>query len=71
MQEILALLLWIRYHIKMKIHIKHKRDEIIWALSQQDYTFADIGEMFKLNASTVFRIIKEKPKDWKPKWIKQ
>jgi hypothetical protein len=54
----------------MKMHLKEKRDELIWALSLQDYTLADIGTVFKLNRSTIFRIIEEKPKNWKPKWVK-
>ena len=55
----------------MEIHLQEKRDEIIWALSLQDYTLAQIGRMFKLNRSTVLRIIEAKPKDWQPKWIKR
>lgn len=54
----------------MEIHIKDKRDEIIWALSLQDYTPAQIGRMFNINRSTVLRILDAKPKDWKPKWVK-
>lgn len=53
------------------MHIRDKRDELIWALSLQHYTFAEIGEIFKLNSSTILRVVKAKPKDWKPKWIKQ
>lgn len=55
----------------MKQHIKEKRDELIWALSLQDYSHSEIGSIFGLNRSTVLRIIEAKPKDWTPKWIKR
>jgi len=55
----------------IKKHIKEKRDELIWALSQQDYSRSEIGSIFGLNGSTVSRIIDEKPKDWETKWIKK
>jgi DNA-directed RNA polymerase specialized sigma24 family protein len=55
----------------MKIHLHNKRDEIIWALSLQDYSYGEIGEMFKLNPSTIMRIIKQRPANWKTKWIKK
>jgi hypothetical protein len=54
----------------MENHVREKRDELIWALSLQDYTQAQIGRIFGLNRSTVLRIIEAKPKDWKPKWVK-
>jgi len=54
----------------MEEHIKEKRDEIVWALSLQKYTHKQIASMFNLNRSTVYRIIKDKPKNYKPKWIK-
>lgn len=54
----------------MEIHIQDKRDELIWALNSQDYTDAQISRMFNINRSTVARIIKKKPKDWKVKWVK-
>ena len=55
----------------MKKHIKDKRDELIWALSLQDYTLSEIGTIFGINRSTVLRILENKPKDWQPKWIKK
>jgi hypothetical protein len=54
----------------MENHVREKRDELIWALSIQDYTHAQIGRIFNLNRSTILRILADKPKDWKPKWIK-
>lgn len=55
----------------MKKHIQDKRDELIWALSLQEYTYAEIGTIFKLNRSTILRIINSKPKDWQVKWVKK
>jgi len=66
-----ALNMCITYNISMKKHIQDKRDELIWALSLQQYTHAEIGTMFKLNRSTVLRIIEAKPKDWVVKWVKR
>jgi hypothetical protein len=54
----------------MKEHLREKRNELIWALSLQDYSFADIGSIFGIDRSTVLRIIKTKPRDWKVKWVK-
>lgn len=54
----------------MKAHIQEKRDELIWALNIQDYSFGEIGEVFKLNPSTIMRVVNRKPSDWKPKWTK-
>jgi DNA invertase Pin-like site-specific DNA recombinase len=51
-------------------HIKEKRDEIIWSLSLQNYTFAQIARMFNLDRSTVMRIIEKKPVNWNNKWKK-
>jgi len=51
----------------METHVKEKRAELIWALSIQDYTFAQIGRIFNINRSTVLRIIKEMPKGWQLK----
>jgi len=56
---------------KLEAFLKEKREEIIWALSIQDYTDAQIARMFKLNRSTVLRILRNKPKDYQPKWIKR
>jgi len=51
-------------------HIQDKRNELIWALNNQDYTDSQVGRVFNLNRSTISRIIKIKPKDWKVKWVK-
>lgn len=71
MQQYVALKLGITYNFYMKQHIKEKRDELIWALSLQEYTLTEIGSIFGLNRSTILRIINKKPKDWQPKWIKR
>jgi len=51
-------------------HLREKRNELIWALSAQDYTDSQIGRIFGLNRSTVARIIEKKPSDWRVKWVK-
>ena len=49
-----------------------KRAELIWALSLQSYTQADIAYMMRdADVSTISRTIKKMPTDWKPKWVKR
>lgn len=55
---------------KLEKHLKMKRNELIFALYLQHYTAAQIGRMFGLDRSTALRIIRTKPRDWKPKWEK-
>ena len=55
---------------KIKRHLASKRNELVWALSMQDYTQADIGNIFNLNRSTILRIIEEKPARWTSPWWK-
>jgi len=57
-------------HAKNKQYIFDKRNELIWALRHQGYSFGDIGVMFNLDRSTIFEIVGKSPKDWQPKWIK-
>jgi len=57
--------------IFMKSHLIEKRNELIWALSLQEYSLAQIGKIFNVDRSTIMRIVRTKPQDWKPKWIKQ
>lgn len=54
----------------MENHLKEKRNELMWALSLQDYTNAQIGRIFNIHRATVKRIIDKKPRDWQPKWKK-
>ena len=55
---------------KEEMYIKEKKTEIIWALSAQGYSNAQIATMFNMNRSTILRIIEKKPSDWSPKWKK-
>lgn len=55
----------------MKQYLKEKRDEIIWALSEQDYRRVDIAEMFNVSKMKITRIIEKKPDDYKSKWVKR
>ena len=52
------------------VHLLEKRNELVWALSLQGYTQAQIARMFNCNRSTMKRVIDQCPKDWKPKWQK-
>ena len=53
-----------------KRHLFDKYKEIVWALSHQDYTYADIGEIMGRSRAVIKRIADTKPKDWTPKWVK-
>lgn len=56
----------------MKNHLGEKREELIWALSLQDYSFADICTIFNIkHRSTIMRIIARKPINWVPRWVKR
>lgn len=55
---------------KLEKHLKMKRNELIFALSLQHYTAAQVGRMFNIDRSTALRIIRTKPRDWRPKWEK-
>lgn len=55
---------------KEKQYLFDKRRELIWALSHQDYSNADIGIIFNRDASVITRIVNQMPKDWEPKWTK-
>lgn len=59
--------------IILKGHLREKRNELIFALLEpsQGYTYADIAAIFNgLNRSTILRIAANKPKNYKPKWVK-
>ncbi len=56
---------------KLEKHLREKRNELIWALSCQDYTQAQIGRIFGMrHRSTVMHIVNKKPRDWTTPWIK-
>ena len=57
--------------IEIEQHLKDKREELIWALSLQGYTHAQIARIFGMSRVSVGRIVVNMPKDWQPKWIKR
>ena len=58
-------------HPMLQHHLVEKREELMWALSLQSYSFQDIATIFNVpHRMTVMRIVARKPADWKPKWIK-
>lgn len=56
----------------MPPYLQDKRNELIWALADksQGYNNTQIALIFNLNKSTIGDIIKKKPQDWSPKWVK-
>jgi len=55
----------------MREFIKEKRTELIWALGDQGYSQAHLAEMFNTSRVDIMRVMKRKPKEWNPKWVKQ
>ena len=55
----------------MKQYLREKRRELLWAMSEQDYTQTDLAQIFGSNTSVINRIIKSKPKGWKSPWYKR
>lgn len=70
MQLFVASILWITYTFHMIINTKEKRNELIWAISLQGYTYTEIGSIFNVDKSTVMRIINAMPAGWETKWKK-
>jgi hypothetical protein len=54
----------------IKPYLSIKRAELIWALTQQDYSDADIGNMFNITKQRVLAIRKQMPSGWSSPWIK-
>lgn len=54
----------------MKEYVRHKRDELIWALIVQDYSLQDVADMFNINKTAIHRIVKARPKNWESPWKK-
>jgi predicted DNA-binding protein YlxM (UPF0122 family) len=54
----------------LKVYLKDKRDELVWAISQQDYSLADVGMIFNISKAAVFRIVKRMPDGWTSPWRK-
>jgi len=49
-----------------------KREELVWALSLQEYTHEDIAYIMRdADRSTVSRMIARRPENWQPKWVKR
>ena len=59
------------YNSRLENYLREKRDELIYALSSQDYTEAQIGRIFKLDRARIHTILKKKPVGYKPKWVKR
>lgn len=53
-----------------KKYLIEKYHELVWALSQQDYSNADIGLVMNRHRSVIKRVVDQMPKDWTPKWVK-
>lgn len=55
----------------MEPHVRGKMHEIMWALSIQGYTYAQIGRIFNdMNRGSVKRIVDRRPRGYVPKWRK-
>lgn len=52
--------------------LRQKRLELIFALSapEQGYTPSQVGRIFGMHRSSILRILKDRPRDYKPKWVK-
>lgn len=55
---------------KEKQYLIDKYKELVWALSLQGYTFADIAIIMNRDISVIKRICDQRPKGWTPKWRK-
>lgn len=51
-------------------YLLDKRAELVWALSLQDYSQANIAYIFNVDPAVINRIIKRIPQGWQPKWKK-
>lgn len=54
----------------IKHYLKEKRQELIWALSKQDYSLADIAAMFNTSKTAVHRVVNKMPEGWETPWTK-
>lgn len=52
-------------------HLLQKRKELMFALSKQDYTTAQIGRLFNISRARAHAIIKTMPVGWRTPWVKQ
>jgi len=56
---------------QIKPHLKNKRNELIWALSKQEYNYTEIGSIFNLSRSRIHVIVQAMPKGWVSPWAKK
>ena len=54
----------------MEKYLNEKRNELVWAMSEQDYNGSQLARIFGTDRMTIKRIIDSKPNDHKTKWIK-
>ena len=54
----------------IKPHLSTKRAELIWALAQQQYSDADIGNIFNITRQRVQVVRQQMPTEWESPWIK-
>ena len=58
--------------VMIRQHLLDKRDELLWALSDQGYNLADLCVIFNItHRNTVLRIINRKPAGWVSRWVKR
>ena len=55
----------------MKKHIKDKQLELLYSLSEQEYSLGELSQIFGIPRSTVHHFIKQKPVGWVSPWIKK
>ena len=52
-------------------HVKDKKRELIYALSEQEYSYAEIAYIFGIPRSSAHYIVSRKPAGYKSKWVKR
>lgn len=55
---------------QIKPHLVAKRNEYIWSLVAQKYSYAEIADIFNLSKSRIHVIANNMPAGWKSPWIK-
>ena len=55
---------------KIVLSLLDTRNQLIWALTFQEYELLEIGKIFNLDRATIYRIQKKMPEGWEPKWVK-
>jgi predicted DNA-binding protein YlxM (UPF0122 family) len=55
----------------MKKHIKEKQLELLYSLSEQEYSLNELGQIFGIPRSTVHHLLKQKPPFWVSPWVKR